>query len=345
MEIRNLNEMEIISYEHIKSEFLSTNFEKLALNCKIYKGDFYLDSFNYFPITKHNFTFLDIFGWKEKSEYDHFFTQKFYSDFEKNKNNIKVFNDVVVLGSSPGDNYFRNLITFIPRILFIPDKQVNLAIHRKSSNKLRKFIKNILKSRGIELKKFVYLDDNFYNFKNSMIPQFFSKEVCIQILNKIFKKNHKNKNRIYLTRKNAYYRKIINESDLINDLKSKDFKIIDLETLSIDKQIDVFSSAEIIVSPTSSALANIIFCNEGTKVFEIIPKYQYQYENNLKSRYSYICSVIGCEHHSIEADPIQIDNLDENTKKYIDINVINQSNYYKNLLVKKERFKKFINQI
>ena len=145
---------------------------------------------------------------------------------------------------------------------------------------IEKFIESILKARGIELKKFIYLDDNFYSFKNSQIPQFFSKEVNIKILNKIFKKDHKNKNRIYLTRKNAPYRKIINESDLIDELQSKNFQIIDLETLSIDKQIDVFSSAEIIVSPTSSTLTNIVFCNKGTKVFEIMPKYQYQYENN-----------------------------------------------------------------
>ena len=31
----------------------------------------------------------------------------------------------------------------------------------------------------------------------------------------------------------------------------------------------------------------------------------------------------------MEADPIQIDDFDENTKKFVDINVINQSNYYK----------------
>ena len=76
MENRNLNEMDVISHEHVNSEFLSTDFEKLALNCKIYKGDFYLDSFNYFPITNDNHSFLEIFGWKEKSEYDHFFTKK-----------------------------------------------------------------------------------------------------------------------------------------------------------------------------------------------------------------------------------------------------------------------------
>ena len=125
---------------------------------------------------------MDIFAWKEKSEYDHFFTQKFHSNFEKDKNNIKVFNDVIILGSSPGDNYFRNLITFIPRLFFIPDRQVNLVIHRSSSNKLRKFIEYILKNRGIKLNRFIYLDDDFYSFRNSQMPQFISKITCIKII-------------------------------------------------------------------------------------------------------------------------------------------------------------------
>jgi len=132
---------------------------------------------------------------------------------------------------------------------------------------------------------------------------------------------------------------------LIDELKSKNFKVIDLETISVEQQVDVFSSAEIIVSPTSSALANIVFCHKGTKVFEIIPRYQYQYENHLKFRYSYICNLLGCEYYAIEADPIPIEGIDENIKKFIDIKVINQSNYYKDLLVKKDNFKKFIHQI
>jgi len=345
MVIKNLNKSDIINNKNLNLEFLSANLEKLNLQCKLYKGDFYLDSFHYFPITKDYYSFLDIFSWKEKSEYNHFFTEKFYSDFAKNKKNFKKFNDVVVLGSSAGDNYFRNLITFIPRLLFIPDKEVSLVIHRKSSNKLREFIESILKIRGIKLKKFIYLDDNFYNFTNSLIPQYFSEKTCVKILNNIFKKKQQQNNRIYLTRKNSYYRKIINESDLIEELKLKKFKIIDLDTLSIDQQVNVFSSASIIVSPTSSALANIVFCQKGSKIYEIIPKYQYQYENHLKFRYSYISKLIGCEYYSIEADPIPVEGINENIKKFININTINQSNYYKNLLVKKDKFKKIIQKI
>ena len=149
----------------------------------------------------------------------------------------------------------------------------------------------------------------------------------------------------FFTRKNSYYRKIINESDLIDELKLRKFQIIDLDTISIEKQIEVFSSAEVIISATSSALANIVFCKQGTKIFEIIPRYKFQYENNLKSRYSYICKLLDCEYFSLEADPISIKGIDKHTSKFIDIDVINESNYYKNLLVKKDNFKKFIDKI
>ena len=342
MQIKNMEKSDIENNEDLNSKFLSTEFEKIIKKCKFYKGDFYLDSFNYFPITNDNFCFLDLFSWKERSEYDHFFTKKFYSDFKKNKNKAKIFKDVIVLGSSPGNNYFRNLLTFIPRILFIPAKEINIAIHRNSSNKLRKFIEQILKAKNIEIKKFVYLDDDFYKFENSLIPQFLPKKTCLDILNTVFKKNQKNKNKIYLTRKNSHYRKIINESDLIDEFKSKNFQIIDLETISIDKQIEIFSSAKIIVSPTSSSLANIVFCDKGTKVFEIMPRYKYSYEKELKNRYRSICKLLGFEYYALEADPIKIDKLDAVSEKYIDKKVINKSNYYKNLLVKKNDFKKFI---
>ena len=341
MKIKNFNQSEISNHE-INSSFLSSELKNISLSCKIFKGDFYIDSFNFFPITNQDYSFLDFFSWKEKYEYDHFFTEKFYSNFNQNKNKFKIYDNAVVLGSSPGDNYYRNLITFIPRLLFIPDNKINLVIHRKSSNKIRKFIENVLLARNININKTIYLDDNFYYFKNSQIPQFFSYEKSIEILNKVFKKEGNRNQKIYLTRKNAFYRKIINESDLIDDLKSKNFKIIDLETLSIDQQIKIFSDAEVIVSPTSSALANIVFCRKETKIFEIIPKYQHQYEKSIKLRYSYICNLLGLKYHSIEADPVVSDKIDENIKKFINPKILNSSNYYKNLLVKKEDFKKFI---
>ena len=344
MEIKNLKESDIVVNNKISSNFFTITSKNINLDCKIYKGDFYLDSFNYCPITKENYTFLHLFHWRDISDYNHIFTKEFNLNFQKNKKNFTVFENVVVLGSSPGNDYYRNLLTFIPRLFFITEKKINLAIHRQTSNKVREFLKNILKARGIEIKKFVYLDDNFYFFKNSTILQFFTKRIGMKILNKIFYNKIKKNMRIYITRKNAHYRKIINESDIIDELKLKNFKIIDLDNMSIDNQIDIFSSSEIIVSPASSGLANIVFCKAGTKVYEIIPKYKHRYENEFKRRYFKICQILGFKYYTIPSDPVPVDGIDKLTKTFIDSNIIKESNYYKNLIVQKSEFKKLLNQ-
>ena len=345
MSIKDIKEFEIINDKKINSKFITASYEKLPVNCKFYKGDFYLDSFNYFPITKENYSFSEIYCWQEISKYDHFFSKDFYSKFIKEKSNFKTFENALILGTSPGDNYYRNLITFLPRLLFIKEKKVNLVIHRKSSNKLRRFLENILKIKGINLNKYIYIDNDFYYFKNSKIPQFLTKKASINLLNKVFKKQLNKNNRIYITSKNADYRKIINESDLIEELKSKNFKVIDLTTLSINQQIDIFSSSEIIVSATNSSLANIVFCNEGTRIFEITPQYKYNYENELKNRYSNICRQLNLKYYSMDGDPIEMKRQNKNATEFIDMNVINKSNYYKNLLVKTNIFKKFVEKI
>ena len=68
--------------------------------------------------------------------------------------------------------------------------------------------------------------------------------------------------------------------------------IIDTKNMSIFEQIDIFSSAQIIIGPTGSALTNIIFCSEGTKIIEIIPKYNFGYEQSFKNRYLKICYIL-----------------------------------------------------
>ena len=347
MVIQNLLKKDINSDSGISSSFLSIYNDQLKLNCKIYNGNFYCDSFNFFPITPNNYSFLGVFLWGEKSRYTNFFTKEFYSYFNKKKKDFKKFNDVIILGSSVSDNYYRNLITFLPRIFFISDKKINLAIHRNTSNKFRNFLKKILVSLEIKLNKFIYLDDDFYFFNKSQIPQFFYKKHSIQILNQLLAiKNIHKTTRLYVTRKNASSRKIINESDLIDILKSKNFQIIDTDNMEINEQIKIFSSAEIVISSTGSALANIVFCKEGTKILEIRPKYTFDFEDKFKKRYSNICDQLNLIYYSLDADPIKNEKINKNLKKnkFINADVIKYSNYYKNLLVKKNKFIKLIDQ-
>ena len=152
------------------------------------KSDFYLDSFNYFPITDNNLSFRNLFRWTnaDPDRYNNFYTKTFSKNFFEKRKNLKNFTNVVILGSSPSNSYFRNMMTFLPRIFFISDKEINLVIHRNTSNKFRVLIKEILTQKKIKVKKFIYLDDDFYKFNNSQIPQFFTMAASTIILRESF---------------------------------------------------------------------------------------------------------------------------------------------------------------
>ena len=234
-------------------------------------------------------------------------------------------------------------MTFLPRIFFISDKKINLAIHRNISNKFKVFIKEILKQKNIEIKKFIYLDDDFYKFNNCQIPQFFNMAASTIILsNSLSYKKIDSGLKIYLSRQNSDYRNLINEGDLIEKLKSKNFMIVDPKNMSIFEQIKIFSAADVIIGPTSSALTNIVFSQKGTRVIEIIPKYKHNYEKTtFKIRYSKICKYLKLNYMSIEADPINNDNLNHNVK-FISRKALKESNYYKDLLIEIKEFEKII---
>ena len=224
----NIDEPKILKTESLNNLFKSASLKGINENCKILHTDFYLDSFNYFPITTKNESFENIFKREDDNSISHFYTEDFYKNFTDKKSDFKLIKDSVILGSSPSDNYFSNLIHFLPRIFFINDKKINLIIHRNLSNKFRSFIEKICLLRGIQI-SFTFLDDGFYKFNNSSIPEFFNINKSIKVLKFFLEQFLTNiqvpefKSKVYIRREDANYRKILNENDLIIRLKKQEF--------------------------------------------------------------------------------------------------------------------------
>ena len=288
----NIDESKILQNESLNNSFKSATLRDIDESCKILNTNFYLDSFNYFPITKNNEIFVNLFKREDDNSINHFYTEDFYKNFIDKKNGFKLIKDCVVLGSSPSDNYYSNLIHFLPRLFFINDNNINLTIHRNLSNRFRKFIEIICKIRGIKI-SFNFLDDGFYNFNNSSIPEFFKINKSIKIL-KFFidqilinVKVPEFKSKIYIRREDTSYRKILNEADLINKLRKEEFEIINPQHFEILEQMKIFSNAEVIISPHGSSMANLIFCQKGTKIIEISPELKNLYEQNIAKRYKW----------------------------------------------------------
>ena len=347
---KDINESYILQNESLNNSFKSAVLKDINESCKILNTKFSLDSFNYFPITNNNETFLNLFKREDNNSLNHFYTDDFYKNFIDKKNDFKLIKDSVVLGSSPSDNYFSNLIHFFPRIFFINDKKINLTIHRNLSNKFRKFIETICILRDIDI-SFTFLDDGFYYFNNSSIPEFFTIKKSIKILKFFLEKILTNikvpefKPKIYIRREDANYRKILNEADLIIILRKKGYEIINPQHFDILEQMKIFSNAKVIISPHGSNMSNIIFCQKNTKIIEISPELNNEYEQNISSRYKNIADNLNLEFQTIKADSVDVDNHSELSVKYIHPKILKNSNYYKNMIIKISEIEKKLNNL
>jgi len=76
--------------------------------------------------------------------------------------------------------------------------------------------------------------------------------------------------RIYISRRNSLFRRVINESDLEPVLAKFGFVIVDCENLRFDEQVSLFKGAEIVCGPHGAGLTNIVFCQKETSVLEIV---------------------------------------------------------------------------
>ena len=348
--IIDVNESKILQNKSLNNLFKSATLKDINENCKILNTDFYLDSFNYFPITKKNETFVNLFKRDDDNPINHFYTEDFYKNFIDKKNNFKVIKGSIVLGSSPSDNYFSNLIHFLPRIFFINEKKINLTIHRNLSNKFRRLIEEVCALRGIEI-SYIFLDEGFYNFNNSYILEFFNLNKSIKILKFFLEKIIDNikvpefKSKIYIRREDSNYRKILNEADLITKLRKLGFEIINPQHFEIFEQMKIFSNAKVIVSPHGSNMSNIIFCKKGAKIIEISPKLNKLYEQNISKRYKDIANILNLEFQTINADSVNVVKHSEISKKYIHPKILNNSNYYKNMILKISEIEKHFNNL
>lgn len=74
--------------------------------------------------------------------------------------------------------------------------------------------------------------------------------------------------KLYINRRSAKSRSIINEQDIIDHLSNAGFESIDLAEYSFLEQISIFNAATEIIAPHGAGLTNLFACQAGTRVTE-----------------------------------------------------------------------------
>jgi hypothetical protein len=74
---------------------------------------------------------------------------------------------------------------------------------------------------------------------------------------------------IYISRRNSAYRRVVNESELVDLLERWGFCTIVPEQMSVLEQAAVFARAKVIVAVHGAGLTNLVCCKPSTKVIEL----------------------------------------------------------------------------
>jgi hypothetical protein len=78
--------------------------------------------------------------------------------------------------------------------------------------------------------------------------------------------------RVYLYRKGTKRLDLANSQDVLQYMARRGFAVVDSGSLSIDEQINLFSSCDVVAGVGGAALANVAFCRPGTKILVFGPE-------------------------------------------------------------------------
>jgi capsular polysaccharide biosynthesis protein len=92
--------------------------------------------------------------------------------------------------------------------------------------------------------------------------------------------------RFFVTRSTDRNRHISNTEQIHDVLKTLDFEVIDCDNMTLQEQINWFGNASHIVAIHGAGLANLIYANNNTRVYEIFPP---EYKDYLPFHYILLC--------------------------------------------------------
>ena len=190
-------------------------------------------------------------------------------------------------GASGNNNYFHWMFDILPKIKIAISYYPRNKIDYFYMPKLQDFQKRILKILNINFKVIDSSKFKHLSAKNIIVPEhpwYIKNRVfdeveklpkwIIKWLSSSFKtKPWRKKTKVFIDRSESVNKhcQLINNQEVIDYLKKKNFKILKIGKYDFLEQIKIFSSAKIIIGPHGAAFTNLVFCKSKTKVIEIKP--------------------------------------------------------------------------
>ncbi|MDX2031117.1 MAG: glycosyltransferase 61 family protein [Blastocatellia bacterium] len=102
--------------------------------------------------------------------------------------------------------------------------------------------------------------------------------------------------RLYISRRLAGRRHIVNEDELIPILESRGFEIVTTERMAFEEQVALFADAEVVIGAHGAGLSNLAFAPAGCRVLEVLTP------TCLRWMYYLLCAQLGQRYFYLIAD-------------------------------------------
>ena len=178
-------------------------------------------------------------------------------------------------------NYYHWIIDLLPRLALIKsatesfDSFAQILVNGSRAP----YEQASMNALGVPGEKIRYVDANDrFQIENATIPSMdhFSKTIApwkIKFLRTLGEsipaRSRITSKRIYISRRRAAVRRVLNEKDFERILRNAGFVSIEIESLSWPEQVALFSNAEVILAPHGAALVNAAFGEPETLIAEI----------------------------------------------------------------------------
>jgi len=230
---------------------------------------------------------------------------------------------VMVLAQEGSRNYYHWVTEVLPKFELLEKADIKYDwIYLPG--KLSGFMKETLAMFGVDSRKIICAEkDSFIEAEELIAPSFVSRScytppwVASYMREKLLPlvlsdKSTDFKNlpkKIFISRNKAPHRRIINENEIREKLVAKGFVTVNLEDLSVKKQIALFNNAEMIVASHGAGLTNLLFAKPKTKVIEIFQAHE-------DDTYWYLSRVLDLDHHCIKTVPFEKNGGYKNTEVF-----------------------------
>jgi capsular polysaccharide biosynthesis protein len=205
-------------------------------------------------------------------------------------------------------NYYHWLIDLLPRVCLIRSSRgfesfEDLLINGSHAH----YEEASLRALGVRPEKVLYVDarDRFH-IEEATIPSMdhFSKVIAPWKIERLRalrdslpRAQAAHPSRLYVSRKRAAVRRVINELEFEKILHDARFTAVELELCSWRDQVAMFSGAEVVLAPHGAALANTVFCQPGALLAEINTR------PGFRDYYLNLAVSSGVRHRFVEAQP------------------------------------------